>query len=147
MENQKVLKTLHWVGVLSSVIFPAILIVSFILHHFGEYSLADLTKLKLIYIPPTPERFLELFSSNSALDFILTHLPTKLVNMHYEKNCILNKEYSQHEWEKNVVKIIDHMRSTEEWGEFFPHKISPFGYNETVAQEYFPMTEEGVREK
>jgi hypothetical protein len=27
-----------------------------------------------------------------------------------------------------------------EWGEFFPASMSPFGYNETVAQEYFPLT-------
>ena len=31
-----------------------------------------------------------------------------------------------------------------EWGEFFPSSLSPFGYNETVAQEYFPMTREEV---
>jgi len=37
------------------------------------------------------------------------------------------------------------MRSTGEWGEFFPHELSPFGYNETVAQEYFPLTEEEVK--
>ena len=37
------------------------------------------------------------------------------------------------------------MKSTGEWGEFFPHEMSPFGYNETVAQEYFPMTEDEVR--
>jgi hypothetical protein len=37
------------------------------------------------------------------------------------------------------------MRSTGEWGEFFPHELSPFGYDETVAQEYFPMTEEEVK--
>ena len=36
------------------------------------------------------------------------------------------------------------MKSTGEWGEFFPHEMSPFGYNETVAQEYFPMTEDEV---
>jgi hypothetical protein len=34
------------------------------------------------------------------------------------------------------------MKKTGEWGEFFPSSISPFGYNETVAQEYFPMTRE-----
>lgn len=39
------------------------------------------------------------------------------------------------------------MISTREWGEFFPHEFSPFGYNETVAQEYFPMTEGEVRTK
>jgi len=39
------------------------------------------------------------------------------------------------------------MSSTGEWGEFFPHELSPFGYNETVANEYFPMTESEVRAK
>jgi len=39
------------------------------------------------------------------------------------------------------------MRSTSEWGEFFPHELSPFGYNETVAQEYSPMTESEVKAK
>ena len=37
------------------------------------------------------------------------------------------------------------MRSTSEWGEYFPHELAHFGYNETVAQEYFPMTEEEVK--
>ena len=27
-----------------------------------------------------------------------------------------------------------------EWWEFFPASMSPFGYNETVAQEYFPVS-------
>ncbi len=31
-----------------------------------------------------------------------------------------------------------------EWGEFFPSSLSPFGYNETVAMEYFPLTREQV---
>ena len=34
------------------------------------------------------------------------------------------------------------MKETGEWGEFFPVSLSPFGYNETVAQEYFPLTRE-----
>ena len=38
------------------------------------------------------------------------------------------------------------MISTGEWGEFFPSSLSPFGYNETVAQEYFPLTREEVLE-
>ncbi len=33
---------------------------------------------------------------------------------------------------------------TGEWWEFFPSSLSPFGYNETVAQEYFPMTRDSV---
>ncbi len=56
--------------------------------------------------------------------------------------CIFNKQYTKEEYEKIVPKIIEHMRSTGEWGEFFPVSVSLFGYNETVAQEYFPMTRE-----
>lgn len=39
------------------------------------------------------------------------------------------------------------MQSTGEWGEFFPHELSPFGYDETVAQEYFPLTENDIKER
>jgi hypothetical protein len=56
------------------------------------------------------------------------------------KFCILNKQYSEEQYNELVPKIIEHMRSTGEWGEFFPVRFSPFGYNETVAQEYLPLT-------
>jgi len=56
--------------------------------------------------------------------------------------CILNKQYSKEEYERLAPKIITHMRSTGEWGEFFPMELSPFAYNETVAHEYFPLREE-----
>jgi hypothetical protein len=36
------------------------------------------------------------------------------------------------------------MKKTGEWGEFFPIKYSPFAYNETVAQRYYPLTKEDV---
>jgi hypothetical protein len=62
-------------------------------------------------------------------------------------HCIMNKPYSTAEYEQLCWKVIDHMISTGEWWEFFPHELSPFGYNETVAQEYFPMTEEEVRSR
>ena len=64
-----------------------------------------------------------------------------------QHHCILNKQYSVREYEILCGKIIDHMRSTGEWGEFFPHELSPFWYNETVAQEYFPITEDEVRQR
>ncbi|MDD5770253.1 MAG: hypothetical protein PHE25_04735, partial [Candidatus Gracilibacteria bacterium] len=54
--------------------------------------------------------------------------------------CILNKQYTKQEYETLVPKIIEHMMKTGEWGEFFPSSISPFGYNETVAMEYFPIS-------
>jgi len=69
--------------------------------------------------------------------------------------CILNKQYSKEEYEELVPKIIEKMQKTPlrqgsagcEWGEFFPVELSPFNYNETVAQEYFPMTKEEVEAK
>ena len=33
------------------------------------------------------------------------------------------------------------------YGEFFPPELSPFSYNETIAQEYFPLTKEEAEEK
>jgi hypothetical protein len=32
------------------------------------------------------------------------------------------------------------MEQTGEWGEFFPASLSSFAYNETVAQEYYPLS-------
>ena len=61
--------------------------------------------------------------------------------------CILNKQYTKEEYEQLVPKIIEHMIKTLEWWEFFPSSISPFWYNETVAQEYFPLTKEEAEKK
>ncbi|MDD4530179.1 MAG: hypothetical protein PHO80_01340, partial [Candidatus Gracilibacteria bacterium] len=58
--------------------------------------------------------------------------------------CILNKQYTKEEYEKLVSKIIQKMQQIGEWGEFFPPSISPFGYNETVAFENFPLSKEEV---
>ncbi len=67
--------------------------------------------------------------------------------------CILNRQYSKDEYESLVPRIIEKMMVTPlrhgfegqmEWGEFFPASMSPFGYNETVANEYFPLTREEV---
>lgn len=56
-----------------------------------------------------------------------------------QKYCIFNKQYTQGEYEKLVPEIIKHMEKTWEWGEFFDPKISPFGYNETVANDFLPL--------
>lgn len=52
---------------------------------------------------------------------------------------ILNKQYEEAEYFTLVKKLISHMKDTGEWGEYFPAYISPFGYNESVASDYFPM--------
>ena len=60
--------------------------------------------------------------------------------LQHAEYCILNKQYSKEEYEKLRDDIIKHMKKTGEWGEFFSIELSPFTYNETVAQEYYPLT-------
>ena len=66
------------------------------------------------------------------------------VGMKKKEFCILNKQYTEQEYHQLVPKIIEHMKDTKEWGEFFPTELSPFGYNETVAEEYFPKEKSEV---
>lgn len=75
-------------------------------------------------------------------------------NLRNKQYCIFNKQYTQEEYEQLVPKIITHMQETPMWsgqtserGEFFDPSLSPFGYNETVAQEYFPLTKETALSK
>ncbi|MFA6999652.1 MAG: hypothetical protein WC241_00895 [Candidatus Paceibacterota bacterium] len=65
--------------------------------------------------------------------------------------CILNKQYTKEQYEELIPKIIKHMNDMPyidnkgrvyKYGEFFPCELSPFCYNETIAQEYFPLTKE-----
>ncbi len=69
--------------------------------------------------------------------------------------CILNVQYSKEEYEKLAMEIMSQMNSMPysdkkgrvyKYGEFFPIEISPFAYNETIAQEYFPLTKEKALE-
>ncbi|OGJ42610.1 hypothetical protein A3B60_00815 [Candidatus Peregrinibacteria bacterium RIFCSPLOWO2_01_FULL_39_12] len=75
----------------------------------------------------------------------------------HKQYCILNKQYSKEEYEELVPRIIKHMErahgasaqaerrsGSASLGEFFPASVSPFAYNETVANEYFPLSKENV---
>jgi hypothetical protein len=73
------------------------------------------------------------------------------VGLRNKSYCILNRQYTKEEYEKLVPKIIEHMNDMPyidskgrvyKYGEFFPPELSPFAYNETIAQEYFPLTKE-----
>jgi hypothetical protein len=60
---------------------------------------------------------------------------------------IFNKQYSKEEYFELKEKIIAQMIQNNEYGEFFPANLSPFAYNETQAQVYFPKTrEEALKE-
>ncbi len=67
--------------------------------------------------------------------------------MKKQEYCILNKQYTKEGYEALLPKIIDHMKKTGEWGQFFPASLSAFGYNETIAQEYFPLSQAEVLQK
>ncbi len=76
-----------------------------------------------------------------------------LTNAQY---CILNKQYSKEDYFKTVAKIKNHMMEMPyvdergrifSYGEFFPYDMSPFGYNETNAHDYMPVSREEAIEK
>ena len=49
---------------------------------------------------------------------------------------------SQH----TLLNYIDSKGRVHKYGDFFPSDLSPFAYNETIAQEYFPLTKEKALE-
>ncbi len=59
-----------------------------------------------------------------------------LVNKKY---CILNKQYKEEEYHQLVEKITKHMRSTGEWGQFFPSYFAANPYNESYSGVIFPL--------
>jgi hypothetical protein len=69
------------------------------------------------------------------------------IGLRHKEYCILNQQYTKEEYEVLLANIIDHMKSTEEWGAFWPYASLPFAYNESAAQDYFPLTKEEILER
>lgn len=63
----------------------------------------------------------------------------------HEHHCILNSAYSQQEYEVLSEKLADHMISTGEWWRFFSKNFSSIEYNESLAQEYFPLSRDEAK--
>ena len=63
------------------------------------------------------------------------------------KYCIFNKQYSKEEYGELKAKIVEHMKKTGEYGQFFPVGDSCHEYNLTCAHERFPMTRDEVLAK
>ena len=73
------------------------------------------------------------------------------VSLKKKQYCILNKQYTKEEYKELVEKIKKHMNETPyidsqglvyKYGEFFPIEFSPFGYNNTIAMQHFPLTKD-----
>jgi len=73
------------------------------------------------------------------------------IGLRNKQYCIFNKQYTKEDYENLIEKIKKHMEEmpyvdakgrTYKYGEFFPIELSPFGYNETVAQDFLPASKE-----
>lgn len=69
------------------------------------------------------------------------------VGLRRKSYCIFNRQYSEPDYHALAAKIIRHMQETGEWGKFFPPRLSPFGYNESLAFDYLPLSQEQVEER
>lgn len=65
--------------------------------------------------------------------------------LRHKQFCIFNKQYSEEDYTTLRAKIIEHMKQTREWGENWPMQYSWFAYNETLAQDYFPLSKTEVQ--
>lgn len=87
------------------------------------------------------------------------------VGLKHKEYCIFNKQYSKEEWEQKVGELIERMkkplllnpllkgegdisfeRERIERGEFFAPSLSPFPYNDTIAQEYYPLEQKQAQD-
>ena len=73
------------------------------------------------------------------------------ISLNNAENAILNKIYSKEEFKKLRTQIIKQMNDMPffdksgrvyKYGEFFPIEISPWAYNETLAQEFYSISKE-----
>ncbi len=78
------------------------------------------------------------------------------VGLRKKQYCIFNKQYTKEDYFKLREIIISHMNENPyvdkqgliyKYGEFFPIETSVFPYNETTAQEFFPMSKQIALEK
>ncbi|MEI7424953.1 MAG: hypothetical protein WCK10_02440, partial [Candidatus Staskawiczbacteria bacterium] len=91
------------------------------------------------------------YPSNSNLQYCLICQNSSnlfgCISLRNKQYCIFNKQYTKEEYELLVPKIIEHMKLTGEYGEFFPMEMSPMAYNESFAFEHFPLTKEEVKKR
>ena len=78
------------------------------------------------------------------------------VGLQKKQYCIFNKQYTKEEYYTQREKIINHMNTNTyinkhghvyRYGEFFPPDLSPIGYNQSLAQDFFPLKKEDIIEK
>ncbi|OGN27469.1 MAG: hypothetical protein A3A33_00325 [Candidatus Yanofskybacteria bacterium RIFCSPLOWO2_01_FULL_49_25] len=77
------------------------------------------------------------------------------INLKHKQYRILNKQYTEDEYKKLRAEIIKNMNEKPyvdskgrvwKYGEFLPYDLSPFAYNETQAIQYWPLSENQIKE-
>jgi len=75
------------------------------------------------------------------------------VGLYKKQYCILNKQYTKEEYFALREKIIAHMNDMPyvdpkgrvyRYGEFLPSELSPHTYNESIANDFYPLTQESA---
>lgn len=70
------------------------------------------------------------------------------VGLHQQNTfCILNMQYSEEDYKKLKAQIIQDMQKRGEYGEFPSAGMALSSYNETSAQEYFPLLQTEVEQR
>ncbi|MBI2415986.1 MAG: zinc-ribbon domain containing protein [Candidatus Kerfeldbacteria bacterium] len=62
------------------------------------------------------------------------------IGLRNKQYCILNTQYTPAEYQRLTNIIIEQLQQSGQWGRFLPSNLSFYGYNETIAQDYFPLT-------
>ena len=78
------------------------------------------------------------------------------VGLKKKQYCIFNTQYTKEEYmalREKIIKQMDAVPYTDSqgriyrYGEFFPPAFSPFAYNETIAQDFFPLERKAAEAK
>lgn len=67
--------------------------------------------------------------------------------LRHKRYCIFNKQYSKEEYETFASALLNAMVQYGEWGYFLPTEYSPFGYNESPANDLYPLNKIEVAER
>jgi hypothetical protein len=102
-------------------------------------------------------RFSSVVYSSTEVDYSFNcyncHNIFGCIGLQNKSYCILNTQYTKEEYMDLLPKIkeqminipyIDQKGRSYKYGEFFPIELSPFSYNETVANDFFPLTKEEI---
>jgi hypothetical protein len=81
------------------------------------------------------------FSLNSSQDCIGCN------GLKNAQNCVLNKQHPEEEYQKIKDHIIEELKQKGVYGLGLPALLSPWAYNETMAQEIFPLAKEQALEQ